>query len=89
VPAEKYHNASAIIGQVSRHTFLSRWPTYDENSLKGDIGMALTRWKVANELHWAFRDKPQIDVGIDGEIEVREPNGAMRGRIISVQVKCG
>jgi Domain of unknown function (DUF4365) len=51
--------------------------------------MALTRWKVANELHWAFRDKPQIDIGIDGEIEVREPNGAMRGRIISVQVKCG
>lgn len=31
----------------------------------------------------------QIDLGLDGEIEVREPDGTTRGRVLSVQIKCG
>lgn len=67
----------------------SEWPTYDDNSLKGDIGVALVRVAVAKKLRWAFREKSQIDLGIDGELEVREPDGKSHGRLISAQIKCG
>lgn len=68
---------------------LEQWPTYDDKSLKGDLGVAMVKLAVARNLGWAFRDKSQIDLGLDGEIEVREPDGTTRGRVLSVQIKCG
>ncbi len=69
--------------------FLKAWPTYDDNSLRGDIGMAFLKLAVSKGLGWAFRDKPQVDLGIDGELEVRDEDKKTRGRLVSVQVKCG
>jgi len=74
---------------MSDDRLLDRWPTYDDNSLKGDIGVATVKLAVASQLRWAFREKSQIDLGIDGEIEVRDVDKKSRGRVISVQIKCG
>jgi len=65
------------------------WPTYDDKSVLGQVGVSAVALSVSKNLQWGFRDKPTIDLGIDGEIEVREEDGTSRGRLISVQIKCG
>jgi hypothetical protein len=40
-------------------------------------------------LGWVFRETSSSDLGIDGEIELREHDKTSHGRLISVQIKCG
>lgn len=45
---------------------------------------------VNDELGWLFRAVPQeVDVGIDGYLDVVTPDGEVTGRQIAVQIKCG
>ncbi len=65
------------------------WPRHGQSDLTGDIGVALVARTVAQELKWIFRPKPAHDVGIDGEIEIRDADGTVHGRLIAVQIKTG
>ncbi|HEX6748166.1 MAG TPA: DUF4365 domain-containing protein [Longimicrobium sp.] len=42
-----------------------------------------------NRLGLIWREQPSVDVGIDGQIELVDPNGRATGRIVAVQVKSG
>lgn len=44
---------------------------------------------VTSDLKWIFREQPIIDVGIDAQIELVEPEGEPTGRLIGVQLKTG
>jgi hypothetical protein len=44
---------------------------------------------VNEKLHWIFREQPVSDYGIDAHIEVVEPDGSLKGRLLGVQIKSG
>ncbi len=64
-------------------------PTLSENDQQGRVGIAMTALAITKELGWVFREKPTSDIGIDGEVEVRNDAGQSHGRLIAVQIKCG
>jgi hypothetical protein len=64
-------------------------PQATQEEGQGRVGVHLVGLKVENDLKWTFREKPTSDIGIDGEIEVKEANGSSHGRLIAVQIKCG
>lgn len=74
---------------MSDSGFMDIWPTYDDKSVTGELGVGLVQVAATRNLRWAFRNKPTIDLGIDGELEPRNLDGTSNGRIISVQIKCG
>ena len=68
---------------------MADWPTFSDEGRGGRIGVHLVGIKVHKLLRWIFRETLSSDIGIDGEIEIREPDFTSHGRIISVQIKCG
>jgi ribA/ribD-fused uncharacterized protein len=72
----------------SENYSLALWPTSAETEVAGDAGIDLVGLKVSTELHHIFRRKSVPDLGIDGEIEIREGNKS-HGRLVAVQVKTG
>ena len=64
-------------------------PTLSEKNQQGRIGVSMVALAVTKELGWVFREKPTSDIGIDGEVEVRNDAGQSHGRIFAVQIKCG
>lgn len=55
-------------------------------------GVRLVRDAVEDRLNgvgWAFRPKPETDVGIDAEIEMVNEHGEATGKLLSLQIKCG
>src|SRR5882724_5973761 len=65
------------------------YPVVSEEDRQGRVGVNLVGIKVAQDLKWIFRETPSSDVGLDGEIEIREDDTTSHGRIIGVQIKCG
>lgn len=68
---------------------MADWPTFSDEDREGRIGVNLIGVKVHKSLGWIFRETSSSDIGIDGEIEIRERDKTSHGRIISVQIKCG
>ncbi len=68
---------------------MADWPTFRDEEGTGRIGVHLVGLRVHKELGWIFRETSSSDMGIDGEIELRQPDKTSHGRLISVQVKTG
>lgn len=66
----------------------SFWPTSPDADIAANAGLHLVGLKITNDLHYIFRPKPISDIGIDGEIEIREQDKS-HGRVIAVQIKAG
>ncbi|WP_189154063.1 DNA/RNA helicase domain-containing protein [Lentzea pudingi] len=58
------------------------------NQLAGAAGEALVSFLVHHELGWVLRDQRQLDVGIDGQIEIVD-DGKAAGLLLGAQVKSG
>lgn len=57
-----------------------------------DLGVAQVKLTVSRDLGWVFRELPNPDFGIDGQIEILTEAAGARvttGRLLSVQVKGG
>jgi len=68
---------------------MSDWPIESEEDRGGRIGANIVGVKIHKVLKWIFRETTSSDIGIDGEIEIRNKDLTSHGRIISVQIKCG
>ncbi len=68
---------------------MAEWPVYPDKEVTGRVGVNLVSLKIHKELGWIFREKSIADLGIDGEIEIRNNDNTSHGRLISVQIKCG
>jgi hypothetical protein len=68
---------------------MTDWPSFKDEERTGRIGVHLVGLLVLRELGWIFRETSSSDLGIDGEIELRQPDKTSHGRLISVQVKAG
>lgn len=68
---------------------MAGWPTFKDEDVTSRIGVHLVGLRVHNELKWIFRETSSSDLGIDGEIELRQPDKTSHGRLLSVQVKAG
>lgn len=66
----------------------SFWPQSTDADITANAGVNLVGLKTTNDLRYIFRPKPMSDIGIDGEIEIRQ-QGKSHGRIIAIQVKAG
>lgn len=66
----------------------SFWPNATDADITANAGVHLVGLKITNDLSYIFRSKPISDIGIDGEIEIRQ-EGKSHGRIIAVQIKAG
>lgn len=66
----------------------SFWPKSTDADIAANAGVHLVGLKITNDLHHIFRPKPISDIGIDGEIEIRQ-QGKSHGRVIAVQIKAG
>jgi ribA/ribD-fused uncharacterized protein len=64
------------------------WPTVTQTELTSNVGVHLVGFAVTKELGFVFREKPVSDIGIDGEIEIREADKS-HGRLIATQIKTG
>lgn len=68
---------------------MADWPTFGDDDRTGRIGVHLVGVRIHKYFGWIFRETLSSDLGIDGEIELREPDKTSHGRLISVQVKAG
>lgn len=68
---------------------MTNWPISSDEDGLGRIGVHLVGTKVLRLLGWVFRETSSSDLGIDGEIEIREHDKTSHGRLVSVQIKCG
>lgn len=68
---------------------MSDWPVLSEEDRGGRVGVHIFGTKVHKLLKWVFRETSSSDIGIDGEIEIRNDDKTSHGRIVSVQIKCG
>jgi hypothetical protein len=67
-------------------------PIVTENSELGALGVRIVDGIVHDKLHYIFRPRERLDLGIDGEIEIVDEQDDKRrgtGRLIAVQIKCG
>ena len=60
-----------------------------DNDQQGRIGVAMVALAIHKQLGFVFPEKPTGDIGIDGEVEIRNDSGQSHGRLIAVQIKCG
>lgn len=68
---------------------MADWPTFSDEDRGGRTGVNLVGLEIHKLLKWVFRETSSSDLGIDGEIEVRNPDKTSHGRIIHAQIKCG
>jgi hypothetical protein len=59
---------------------------YAKRSVNGDAGEYLVAHRFTKVLGWPYR-MLDVDLGVDGEIEILDPNGISTSDIIKVQVK--
>lgn len=65
------------------------FPTYTKSGSQGERGVALVTTAVGR-LGWIFRrNHNEHDFGIDGYIDLVGSSGAVTGRMLAVQIKCG
>lgn len=65
------------------------FPTYSKSGSQGEAGVALVT-RAVGKLGWMFRrNHNEHDFGIDGYIDLVSPSGAVTGRMLAVQIKCG
>ncbi len=76
-----------------RNRELAFLPEVSSETELGLLGVRIVDGIVHDDLHFLFRPKERLDLGIDGEIELAEltPDGKRvgTGRILAVQIKCG
>ncbi len=65
------------------------YPKAPDEELQGRVGVHMVATQVMRNLGWIFRETTSTDLGIDGEIELREKDGTSHGRRLSLQIKCG
>src|SRR6266404_3206588 len=66
------------------------FPKFSHSAKQGELGINLVSRVISDNFGWLFRRNHQEhDFGIDGQIEVVTPDGAVTGQMIAVQVKCG
>ncbi|WKA31334.1 DUF4365 domain-containing protein [Bradyrhizobium roseum] len=65
------------------------YPEYAVTAELGNKGRRMVETQVHEALGWLFRDVSRDDLGIDGLVEVVDPNRESRGRTFAVQIKCG
>lgn len=63
-------------------------PKVDKNYFTERMGV-LEVERITNEMFCIWRETPNKDVGIDGQIEYVDENGHATGRVIAVQIKAG
>ncbi len=63
-------------------------PKVTENNFKERLGVCAVELKLT-ELRFVWRETRNTDVGIDGQIEYVDENGACTGHVIAAQVKSG
>lgn len=68
---------------------MAEWPKASSEEITGRLGVHLVGAKVHQDLKWIFRETSSTDLGIDGEIEIREKDSSSHGRRLSLQIKCG
>jgi hypothetical protein len=64
------------------------YPKVDDNYFQERMGVLALAKKV-NELKCIWRETPNADVGIDGQIELVDGRGQSTGQLVAVQVKSG
>jgi len=65
------------------------WPKVPEEEQLGRLGVLLVGIKVTKSLGWIFRETSSTDIGIDGEMELRNKDLTSHGKRILLQIKCG
>jgi hypothetical protein len=65
------------------------FPEYAETSELGNKGRRIVEAQVHENLGWLFRELKKDDLGIDGFVEVIQPDRTSKGRTFAVQIKCG
>jgi hypothetical protein len=68
---------------------MADWPAFGDEDLTGRMGVHLVGLHIHKYFGWIFRETSSSDLGIDGEIELRQKDKTSHGRLISVQVKAG
>ena len=69
---------------------IEEFPTYTSAARKGEKGVNIVSQIVSDNFGWIFKRNPQeYDFGIDGHIELVNPDGSVTGKVIAVQIKCG
>lgn len=56
------------------------WPKVPEEEQLGRLGVLLVGIKVTKSLGWIFRETSSTDIGIDGEMELRNKDLTSHGK---------
>ncbi|TOB32215.1 DUF4365 domain-containing protein, partial [Vibrio parahaemolyticus] len=65
------------------------WPIVQDEEQLGRLGVHLVGGKTTKSLGWVFRETSSTDIGIDGEMELRNKDLSSHGKRILLQIKCG
>lgn len=69
---------------------MSTFPTYLKSNNTGEVGVNLVSRVVNDDMSLIFkRNNAEFDFGIDAYIEIVTDEGAVTGKLIGVQIKCG
>src|SRR5581483_4957859 len=60
--------------------------TITTQQLIGDQGVAMAR-KLIGEMGYVFYETGQVEAGIDGLLELRDPDGTVRAQFLAAQIK--
>jgi len=64
------------------------FPKFSHSAKQGELGINLVSRMISDNFGWLFkRNHQEHDFGIDGQIEVVTPDGAVTGQMIGVQVR--
>jgi hypothetical protein len=68
----------------------SAFPQFSRSAKLGEKGVSIVSKVVNDDFGWIFRRNPQEhDFGIDGQVDIVTPEGAVTGQVLAVQIKCG
>lgn len=69
---------------------MNNFPKRVATSNTADIGINYVSHIINDKIGWIFRRNPQeYDFGIDGYIDIIEPDGSVTGKSVAIQIKTG
>nr|WP_256137147.1 DUF4365 domain-containing protein [Escherichia coli] len=69
---------------------IDKFPKYRKEAQLGELGVNRVKSVINENLGWIFkRNHQEMDFGIDGFIEIVRDDGAVTGKMLAVQIKCG
>ncbi|WP_244576067.1 DUF4365 domain-containing protein, partial [Escherichia coli] len=69
---------------------IDKFPKYQKEAQLGELGVNIVKSVINENFGWIFkRNHQEMDFGIDGFIEIVRDDGAVTGKMLAVQIKCG